>query len=675
MKLSRRIVLDLALFSLIYGLSLVSIVSFIVRPRFEKIEREQALADLKRVDALVDQEMRALDANLLGYASWDDTVAYAKRPSQAYLDINYSQAWLASIGAEALCIADASGRILYEVAYDPDSDRRMDLDGFFSRETSPGRALATAPGLKALSGFTLLDGKVFLAVSRPIRNSADDSPSYGRIVFGRFYSSRDEARVSELMMLKVSFDPGIDGQRIWRQGAALLASEPLPSLSGGAAGGILLEHPEKIIAEGRAMTDLLGAATALSGLLFILAIYLAVKLGALKPIAGLAARARALAASGRLDEMLPAGRRDEIGDLAASFNGLLGKLEEANLCLEGKVEERTVELRRANEELRLMGEVFAHSIEGIVITDADMLILAVNPAFARITGFDSKEVLGKKASLFMRRSLESDSPEELELLLSQNEQWTGEVWNKRPDGTPYPVWISISSLRDDGDRVLRYIGVFHDISDAKRDEERMRQQAFYDSLTGLPNRVLLASKIENAIDRSTRFGMKTALLFLDLDRFKEVNDSFGHDAGDALLKEIAQRLRRIARSEDTVARIGGDEFVLLVEDIENFHVPAGIALRIIAGIEKPVELQGASVGVGASIGIALCPEDGADAQSLLKSADAAMYAAKQAGKGTYRFHSRDFEAVVPARAQGEAEAQSGDAGSAAGPTGGIAARA
>jgi diguanylate cyclase (GGDEF)-like protein/PAS domain S-box-containing protein len=675
MKLSRRIVLELALFSLIYGLSLASIVSFIVRPRFEKIERDQALADLKRVDALVDQEMRALDANLLGYASWDDTVAYAKRPTQSYIDINYSQAWLASIGAEALCIADASGRVLYEIAYDPGSDRRIDLDGFFSKETSPGRALAATPGLKALSGFSILDGKIFLAVSRPIRNSADDSPSYGRIVFGRFYASRDEARVSELMMLKVSFDPGIESRSIGRRGASLVAAEPLPSLSGGAAGGILLEHPEKIIAEGRAMTELLAAATTLACLLFIHAIFLAVKLGALAPIAGLAASARALAASGHLGEKLPAERRDEIGDLAASFNGLLGKLEEANLGLEEKVEERTGELKRANEELRLMGEVFAHSIEGIVITDADMRILAVNPGFARITGFCSNEVIGKKASLFMRRSRESDSPEELELLLSQNKQWTGEVWNRRPDGTPYPVWISISSLKDDGDRVLRYIGVFHDISDAKRDEERMRQQAFYDSLTGLPNRVLLASKIENAIDRSMRFGMKAALLFLDLDRFKEVNDSFGHDAGDALLKEIGQRLRRIARGEDTVARIGGDEFVLLVEDIENFHVPAGIALRIIAGIEKPVEICGTSVGVGASVGIALCPEDGADAQTLLKNADAAMYAAKQAGKGTYRFHSRDFEASLPGRPEGAGEDQAEDEGPAAGPAGDIAARA
>jgi diguanylate cyclase (GGDEF)-like protein/PAS domain S-box-containing protein len=671
MKLSRRIVLYLAFFSLIYGLSLASIVSFIVRPRFEKIEREQALADLKRVDALVDQEMRALDANLLGYASWDDTAAYAQKPSRAYIDINYSQAWLASIGAEALCIADASGRVLYEVAYDPDSDRRMDLDGFFSKETSPGRAFAATPGLKALSGFTLLDGKIFLAVSRPIRNSADDSPSYGRIVFGRFYASRDEARVSELMMLKVSFDPGIDSRAMWRRGSALLASEPLPSLSGGPAGGILLEHPEKIIAEGRAMTDLLGAATALAGLLFIIAVYLAVKIGALAPIAGLAARARALAASDCLAEELPAARRDEIGDLAASFNGLLGKLRSANLGLEGKVEERTRELQRANEELKLMGEVFAHSIEGIVITDAEMLIIAVNPAFARITGFDSRQVIGKKASLFMRKSLESDSPDELELLLTQNKQWTGEVWNKRPDGTPYPVWISISSLKDDGDQVLRYIGVFHDISDAKRDEERMRQQAFYDSLTGLPNRVLLASKIENAIDRSTRFGMKTAILFLDLDRFKEVNDSYGHDAGDSLLKEIGLRLRRIARSEDTVARIGGDEFVLLVEDIENFHVPAGIALRIIAGIEKAVDIHGTSVGVGASVGIALYPEDGADAQALLKSADAAMYAAKQAGKGTYRFYSRDFEGSRPPRAMDAPEDPAGSPG----PAEGLAARA
>lgn len=640
MKLSRRIVLELALFSLLYGLCLASIVSLIARPRFEAIEREEALADLGRIRAFIDQEEEALDANLLGYASWDDTVEYIEKPEPSFIETNYSKAWLATMGVEVLCIADARGRVRYEVSHDPATGEPMELGGFFSAPGGGGRALAAEAGLEPRSGFLLLGGRTLLAASRPIRNSAGDSPSYGRMVFGRFYTGRDEKRISGLMRLDLSFALSASRAGISRSGSSLLATAPFPVLAGeaeGAAGGIVLRHPERILAQGAAMTELLALATFLVGVVFIAAIYLAVKLGVLSPIAALAAAARAIAAREDARERLPADRADEIGDLASSFNGLLDQLHAANANLEARIAERTAELKEANEGLKLMGEVFAHSLEGIIIAGPDREILAVNPAFERISGYSAAEVIGRRPDFLGAGEGLGSSSASLESLLEGRDEWRGELWNRRPDDSPYPVWISISALRGEGGAASRYIAVFHDISDAKRNEERMRRQAFYDALTGLPNRVLLADKIENAIDRSRRFGMKTAVLFLDLDGFKDVNDNHGHEAGDRILKEVAQRLRRIARSEDTVARLGGDEFVILLEDVDNFEVLSKVALRLIAGVSKEVELEEGSVRVSASVGIAIYPEDGADASALIRSADGAMYAAKQAGKATFRF--------------------------------------
>ncbi|HRY73773.1 MAG TPA: EAL domain-containing protein, partial [Spirochaetia bacterium] len=615
-----------------------------------------------------------LDANLLGYAYWDDSLAYAAAPSPDFIDLNLSREWLGSMSVDILCVADASGRILHETGYGRDSGLPLDSGGLFATG-GPGRSLVEPGGGERVSGFLPFGGGVLALSSREIRASSGEGPAGGRMVFGRLYSQADSKRLSELLLVEVSLEPaGGSAARAagagtgdaaaraaaWEpsladSGDRLVATRPIQALDGRPAGFVVLRHPKAIIAQGESLGLLVTGATILFGFILLWAIYGVTRRGALLPLERLSSRARLLAASGGFGERLPADRDDEVGDLARSFNGLLDRLANANEGLERKIRERTGELVAANEELELMGEVFSHSLEGILVTGPDSRILAVNPAFERITGFSAAEANGKDPSILASGRHGPDYFAEMRASLEAEGAWAGEIWNRRPDGTAYPIWISVSAMKDDKGRVTRYVGVFRDVSDVKKQEDLIRHQAFHDALTGLPNRLLLSDRIASAVERASRRGTRAALLFLDLDRFKIVNDSLGHAAGDALLQETAKRLKRVARGEDTIARLGGDEFVILLEEVDDGRIPADVALRVLKSVGRPVEVAGKSIRVGASIGIAMFPADGSDSETLLRNADTAMYRAKDEGRNTFRLFTPELNEKVARRLALESE--------------------
>lgn len=296
----------------------------------------------------------------------------------------------------------------------------------------------------------------------------------------------------------------------------------------------------------------------------------------------------------------------------------------------------------AEQQLQLAATVFVNSAEGIVVTDASAIIQAVNPAFTRITGYSEQEALGQKPSLLRSDRHDPAFYEELWRTLATDGQWQGEVWNRRKDGEAYLEWLTINRVHDASGRTIRYVGVFHDITELRAKDERIRHMAFHDALTGLPNRSLMLDRLEHALSRAKRERLRLAVTFIDLDRFKAINDSLGHDIGDLLLQEVATRIRGRIRAMDTVARLGGDEFVVLMEEIQTANSCTSLAEQLIAEISRPMNLRGHQVQVGASMGVAFFPEDGDDAMTLMKSADMAMYAAKSGGRNTYRFFERQM---------------------------------
>lgn len=304
--------------------------------------------------------------------------------------------------------------------------------------------------------------------------------------------------------------------------------------------------------------------------------------------------------------------------------------------------ERFEALRRAEQQTRLYSSVFTNASEGMIITDAKSLILAVNPAFCSITGYSPEEVMGQIPSILNSGKQDQSFYAAMWETLKKEGKWNGEIWNRRKDGAVYPEWLSITAVHDDNGSTSHYIGIFTDITKRKHDEERIQHLAHHDPLTGLPNRLLLEDRIEQAILKSRRSGKHTAIMFLDLDRFKNINDTLGHDVGDLLLIEAAQRGTSVLRETDTLSRLGGDEFIVVLPEIDTAQDAAQVARKLLQGISQPYYLAGHELRVTASLGIALCPDDGRSVSELLRNADTAMYRAKEDGRNLYCFYSADM---------------------------------
>ncbi len=296
------------------------------------------------------------------------------------------------------------------------------------------------------------------------------------------------------------------------------------------------------------------------------------------------------------------------------------------------------------KELMLAAGVFRDTQEGIIVTDARGRILRVNEAFTRITGYNQEEVIGRTPKLLRSSQYDKDFYKTIWLELKASGVWQGEIWSRRKNGELYPEWLNISAVQDEHGNPAQYICIFSDFTEKKLSEDRIYHLAHYDILTQLPNRALLHERLGQAVVHAQRHEKPTAILFVDLDYFKRINDTLGHAVGDQLLQVIAQRLLDCVRRGDTVARQGGDEFIIVLHDLQDENDAAVVAEHILAQVAKPVQLENHEVVISASIGISLYPVDAADASSLLKNADTAMYRAKELGRGIYQFFTPDLNA-------------------------------
>ncbi len=295
--------------------------------------------------------------------------------------------------------------------------------------------------------------------------------------------------------------------------------------------------------------------------------------------------------------------------------------------------------KEAEEKLRLSATVIEHIADGVVVLDAHGVIVAVNPAFTQITGYTEQEALGQDHTL--TRSGRHDPDFYADMWTEQVETgfWRGEIWNRRKNGELYLEWLTVSAVRDTQGQTTHYVGVFSDITKAKESQEKLDHLAHHDPLTALPNRLLFHDRLQHALLRAARDGEQLALLFIDLDRFKNVNDTLGHHIGDELLKQVARALLERLREGDTLARLGGDEFIVLLENIENQFGASQVAEKLVQMFEQPFMVAGHELFVTCSVGISVFPEDAIDLNMLIRNADVAMYQAKARGRNGYSFYT------------------------------------
>ncbi len=317
---------------------------------------------------------------------------------------------------------------------------------------------------------------------------------------------------------------------------------------------------------------------------------------------------------------------------------LAAQLADANR----ELHERLEALHQAQAELKRYATVFTNAREGMVITDASAQIIAVNPAFTEITGYPLEQIAGATPAVLSSGRQDEHYYQKMWSALKERGQWQGEIWNRRRSGDIYPEWLSIAAVRDSEGETTHYIGIFSDVTERKEAEARIHHLAHHDALTGLPNRLLLQDRLGQAIREARRKGSQVGILFMDLDRFKWINDTLGHDAGDHLLRTITRRCLDVLRESDTLARLGGDEFVAILPGLQQAQDAGLVARKLLAAITQPCMLGNHELSVTCSIGIAVFPGDGTTDSLLLRNADAAMYRAKSEGRNGFQFYSTDM---------------------------------
>ncbi|SDD78576.1 putative bifunctional diguanylate cyclase/phosphodiesterase [Aquimonas voraii] len=307
------------------------------------------------------------------------------------------------------------------------------------------------------------------------------------------------------------------------------------------------------------------------------------------------------------------------------------------------------------EEFRLAAAVLESAQQAVMITDLAGRILRVNPAFERITGYDADEAIGQTPRLLASGQQGQPFYERLWAALHEAGHWQGELVNRRRDGTLYTQQMTVSTVRDPQGRPSHYVAMFLDVSEAKSAAQQIQHLAHHDALTGLPNRLLLRDRLQQALAQSRRHGQCVAVLFIDLDHFKHVNDAHGHHVGDQLLQQAARRIGLALRGSDTVSRQGGDEFIALLPDLKDPQEATPVCRALLRALSTPFEIEGHSLHLSASIGVASSPTDSEDIDTLLRCADMAMYEAKNAGRNRAQFFRSELEERARRQARLEAE--------------------
>ncbi len=635
-----------------------------IDPAFEGFEARSAEKSLAQVAEALDRELDHLDKQVWEYGSWDATYDQVLSGDPQYLEDNFNDRAFEESGIDWVIVVDRSGRLVSGRAHGGDLRRGVGNAAITANQWDLSNPLLGGDtGEKPVAGLILTARGPTLVAARDILKSTGDGPSRGRIVMGRAMDSEFMDALGRRTGLPLQLwtvgDPGIPaGTNATRKPGN--ASSPLTivdsesdhldvyrtfeGVDGKPAIVIGAAFPREMTKSGSYIGRLCVLWIVLQGGVLIFMILVPLHRAIIAPLGVLSHQLRAFRKTSDLNVTLDSERGGEIGEISREFGRMLRQLE-----LE--IRER----RRGEEDLRRAAVVFDTATESIVITDSRGSILDINAAFSATTGFQSSEVLGRDVDLLIVNQQQTGFFDSIIDQVHQVGKWEGEIWIRCKNGKPIPAWISIGRAVGERNQIERVVMVFNDMTERKKSEAVIAHQANYDMLTKLPNRYLFRDRLRRALLRAKRDGSSVALLFVDLDMFKKINDTLGHAAGDEVLRHAAMRISRTLRDADTAARLGGDEFAIILPEIQNGLDVEGVAQRVLSAIAAPLEVHREQVILTASIGIALYPDDSDSDEDLLRDADVAMYRSKQAGGNSLQFFTDEMNESAARRFQVESQ--------------------
>ncbi len=669
MRLQNKTTISILLIVIAFILIISGEQIFLILPRFEKINLEKATDTVEEGLRVLDDEFNNIAMIASDYAVWDDTYHYTTTSDENFITTNFTDATMDNLNMALVGIYGKEGFLF---SYDR-------LEDSTKTEAIKNEVVARFdPKAHEEAGFITVGDHTYMFASEEISTTDERQHTSYHIIFLRDYLEMANQKLAEIPGAKLEIlefqtmteDEQQHIQQVYTdymgQGAnaaagRLVFSEPLNTtqlvvysflnnLEGQRFAVMRSQTAANIIAEGHNSIRETGLvlvffaffiATVAS---FFVRRYIIAPLNHLKLSLDTLIHPGASSISGHNPGLLR--RKDEIGELYQKFNYVSAEIAAANTenqrinnQLETMVLDRTKALKAANAELALYWESFEETSEGMLVTDCQGKIIICNKAFEALSGCCRTELVGQQPQIVNPRNDQNEFYEALWHDLKTRGSWEGELCYLKKNHTLNPIWLSINAIRDEEQTITHYVGAFSDLTAQKEMEDQLEQMAFYDGLTGLPNRSLFYIHLRKTVARVKQCGGKIAVLFIDLDGFKLVNDTFGHSNGDRLLIEVGNRISQHIRESDLLSRWGGDEFTVILDNIREKSDVEKIVNDLLVNISREIIIAGECISIGASIGIAIFPDAGDSIEQIMINADKAMYASKSNGKNCYTFAS------------------------------------
>ncbi|MCX7903676.1 MAG: EAL domain-containing protein [Caloramator sp.] len=660
MKLKNKILKTIVYSILIYFLLILLFQTFFIRPKFKLFMKSLMVNEVQRNMNLLEKEMELLRISTRDYAVWDETYDFVTLKNKDYIEENYNALVLKNLGVSIVVILDNKGKFVYGITRN-DQELKEEID-----ERILEAIISKQLYKENFVGFLGLDRNIYFFAGEGIFKSDGTGKRQGIIVFGKNLDEvklntqlkyefihlcdlekRDYEKIMELMKNSNKINLNQKEIFITKENNNLYAAiYPIKDFMGNVISLYKIYISKDLENNIEKMGIVIAFVVLVFGLFIVILLNFKFSLLINNPIEQIIENINVF--TRKMENKLNFNlynRQDEISDLAKSIDILKAdivekqnKLENINKTLELKVKERTKELEIKNKEILLSDKILSETLDGIIIIDNEKRILKINKALKRMLGFSEEDLIKNKIDILNFED-GKESINNIFNLIEQRGYWRGEVRIKNKNNIKLPVLLSVTFLQFDEDKV--YILILSDISELNEKEEKLEKLAYFDTLTDLPNRNSFMKKIK---ELTMNTSIKSfALLFIDLDGFKLINYTLGHDIGDKVLKKVAERISICIDKGDIAFRLGGDEFIVLLDNIESEHEAIEYAKKIINEISKPLFIDSFDIKTSGSIGIVMYPKDDTTLEGLYRKADAALSEAKERAKGGYLFFSEEIE--------------------------------